>query len=120
MSGGEVTLTDLELSRSIIRREYVENAWDYLAKIKRACRRLDDSCEVVVFGSFVKGDVRPDSDIDVLVITRLAESPLERGKLFRAIVEEVGLDGPFEVHIVTRDEYERLYKKFIGVHKVVP
>jgi len=119
MPGGGVTLTDLELSRSIIRRRYIENAWDYLAKIKRACRKLDDSCEVVVFGSFVKGGMRPDSDIDVLVITRLAESPLERGRLFRAIVEEVGLESPFEVHIVTRDEYERLYKEFIGVHRVV-
>ena len=120
MSGGEVTLTDLELSYSITRRKYIDHAWDYLAKIKEVCRRLDSSCEVLVFGSFVKGNMRPDSDVDVLVITRLAESPLGRGRVFRAIVEELGLESPFELHIVTRDEYEKLYKKFLDVYEVVP
>jgi hypothetical protein len=54
------------------------------------------------------------------VITRLAESPLGRGRVFRAIVEELGLESPFELHIVTRDEYEKLYKKFLDVYEVVP
>jgi hypothetical protein len=39
--------------------------------------------------------------------------------VFRAIVEELGLESPFELHIVTRDEYEKLYKKFVDVYKVI-
>jgi predicted nucleotidyltransferase len=116
---GRMTLIDLELEHSAVRRKYAENAWTFLSRMKQVCKKLDSSCRLMVFGSFIKGDMKPDSDIDVLLIARLAENPLERGRLFRAITEEIGLDNPFEIHMVTEEEFENLYKKFIDVYEEV-
>jgi len=117
MSG--VTLVDLQLEHLARRREYIERAWEYLARVRDACRRLDPGCRVVVFGSFVKGCMRSDSDIDVLVITELARDPLSRGRVFREVVSEVGLDNPFELHIVTEEEYREVYAKLIDKYREV-
>lgn len=115
----EETLVDLELKHAINRRKYIENLWTYLSKIKQVCRTFDRSCKVIIFGSFIKGSMRPDSDIDILLVTRLAREPFSRGRLFRAIVEEIGVDNPFEIHIITREEYENVYKKFINAYREV-
>jgi predicted nucleotidyltransferase len=118
MLGGE-TIIDLMLEHLMHRRKYIENIWDYLSRIKRICLKKDPTCRVIVFGSFIKGGFRPDSDIDVLVITRQAENPMDRGRLYRAIVDEIGLDNPFEIHIITHREFNSIYRKFIDVYKEV-
>jgi len=114
-----VTLIDIELERAAKREKYVKEAWTHLARIRDVCRKLDADCRVFVFGSFVKGGFRSDSDIDVLVVTKLALNPLSRGALFKAIASEVGHDNPFELHIVTEEEYLRVYKKLIDVLREV-
>jgi predicted nucleotidyltransferase len=114
-----ITLTDIELEHAVLREKYIKSAWTYLARIKRVCKRIDESCRVIVFGSFVRGALKPDSDIDVLLIVRQAKNPLFRGRLFRLISEEIGLENPFELHIISEDEFEKLYKKFVDVYKEV-
>ena len=42
--------------------------------MKEAVKRLDPDARVIIFGSVVRGNVRPDSDIDLLIITRIAEN----------------------------------------------
>lgn len=83
-----VTLVDIELEHATKREHFVRNAWSYLVKMRDTYRRLDANCRVFVFGSFIKGGFR--SNIDVLVVTELASSPLTRGGLFRAIITELG------------------------------
>jgi len=114
-----VTLVDIELEHAVKREKYVKEAWTYLARIRDICRKLDGDCRVFVFGSFVKGGFRSDSDIDVLVVTKLAVNPLSRGALFKTIASEVGYDSPFELHIVTEEEYLRVYRKLIDVLREV-
>jgi len=89
-----------------------------VARIRDVCRKLDADCRVFVFSSFVKGGFRSDSDIDVLIVTKLALNPLSRGALFKAIASEVGHDNPFELHIVT-EEYLRVYRKLIDALREV-
>ncbi|MET1160262.1 MAG: nucleotidyltransferase domain-containing protein [Thermoprotei archaeon] len=113
------TLVDLGLEHLANRKKYIENIWSYLSRIKKLCLELDPTCRVLVFGSFIKGCFRPDSDIDVLIITEQAENPIDRGKLFRSIVREIGLDNPFEFHIITHKEYRDTYKKFIDTYREV-
>ncbi len=112
-------LVDLLIKHAITRRRYLENAWFYLSRIKEICRGLDESCRVIVFGSFIKGSMRPDSDIDVLIITKLAEKPLNRGRLYRIIAEEIGFDNPFEIQIITPKEYEYIYRRLIDKCKEI-
>jgi predicted nucleotidyltransferase len=72
-----VTLVDIELEHATRRGHFVRSTWIYLAKIRDTCQRLDANCRVFVFGSFIKGGFR--SNIDVLVVTKLASSQLTRG-----------------------------------------
>lgn len=45
-------------------------------------------CKIILFGSQVWGEPRPDSDLDVLVVLEDAEDPqtsAEKGKLYRRV-----------------------------------
>jgi predicted nucleotidyltransferase len=114
-----ITLTDLEIEYSKIRRKYLEDVMKYLKRIKDVCKTFDPKCRVIVFGSYIRGDMKPDSDIDVLVITDNARDAQYRGKLYVAIARDIGLITPFEIHIITSKEYEDWYKKFIDVQQEI-
>jgi predicted nucleotidyltransferase len=113
-----VSIVDLELEHALKRRHYIENAWYYLDRVRKACVEIDPECRVIVFGSFIKGGMRVDSDVDVLVITKQAEKAESRGRIFRLITKEIGYCIPFEIHIVTPLEFEA-YSKLIGVYREV-
>lgn len=98
------------------RRKYLENAMTHLGRIKEVCRSVDSSCRTILFGSYVRGTMRPDSDIDVLLVTELAKDPWMRAKLYTRIYEGLDPEHPFEVHIVTLEEYEEWYRKFIDTY----
>lgn len=50
------------------------NTTDFNLKIKEAILRIEPDAEVILFGSRARGDHRPDSDWDLLVVTDQAES----------------------------------------------
>lgn len=97
-------------------KKYYENVEHYACKIKEAVKARDAEARVILFGSVVKGGMKPDSDVDVLVITRLAESVEERLRLRVEIARSIGVSTPFEIHIVTPKEYAEWYEKRIGKH----
>ena len=56
------------------RKEILQHARDYVKEIKRICvEEIDKDCRVILFGSIAGGggELRVDSDIDVLIITEL-------------------------------------------------
>ena len=107
------TFIDLLIENAEKRREYFANFLKYAEKVKEAVKRLDPDARVIIFGSVVRGDVRPDSDIDLLIITRIAENLDKRIKLRIRIMEILGEESPFEPHIITAEEYENWYRRFI-------
>ena len=107
------SLVDLLLEEREEMRKYYEGAFQYLRRIKEAVRRFDREARVLLFGSFAKGTYRPDSDIDVLVVTKLADKLERRLEIRVRIAEDIGRCTPFEIHIVTPREYEEWYTKFI-------
>ncbi|MBS7648159.1 MAG: nucleotidyltransferase domain-containing protein [Candidatus Bathyarchaeia archaeon] len=111
-----VTLVDLELEYLKIRESYISNLAYYLGRIKEMCRKFDPNCRLIVFGSYVRGGMRVDSDIDILLITDQACSASYRGRVRLAIAREIGLITPLEIHIITTKEYEEWYRKFIDVY----
>lgn len=117
MSG--VTLVDMEIEHARVRKSYLDNAIEYLKKIKDVCKTFDPECRLIIFGSYIRGDMKPDSDIDVLLITSRASDAFYRGRLRAEIAKNIGLVTPFEIHIVSSEEYERWYRKFIDAQKEI-
>ncbi len=59
--------------------------------------------------------MRPDSDIDVLVVTREASDVWRRVRIRVEVKRVIGDLTPFEIHLVTPEEFEVWYRRFIDV-----
>lgn len=61
------------IERNEIRRRLLDNLPELLKNIKEIVRKVDRDGKVILFGSLVKGRHRPDSDIDIIIISRFAK-----------------------------------------------
>ncbi len=113
------TLVDLEIERAREWKRYYEKTMYYIERIKSIVRKYDPSAKIILFGSYVRGELRPDSDIDILIVTELAGNINQRLKLRVEIAREIGDSTPFQIHIVTPNEYLDWYSKFINKHITV-
>jgi hypothetical protein len=53
------------------RKEYFENYLEWGKKIKEIAQKiLKAKVKVLIFGSIVRGDWTPDSDIDILIVSK--------------------------------------------------
>jgi hypothetical protein len=106
---------DLLIERQKVRERYIKNAKKYLQLIKKRAKKiLGNDTKVYLFGSFLKGDFGPNSDIDVLVVSPRA--PVESGKKSEILIylkRGFSVYHPFEIHLVTPEIFENWYKKFI-------
>ena len=93
------------------RRRYLEDLPRYLRLIKEVVLRHDT--KVLLFGSYAEGTARPDSDVDVLIVTELAAEEESRLRLRKEIDDALGRPNPFELHIATPTQYRKWYVKFI-------
>ncbi|RLI82919.1 hypothetical protein DRP07_04330 [Archaeoglobales archaeon] len=109
-----VSLIDIQLE---ILKEFERFRKDYLKhakEIKRISREIfGKKLEgVYVFGSIVKGKSHPMSDVDIAIILSVAANEVERTKLYGKVRKKFGLAHPFEVHILSVDEWE-WYRRFV-------
>ena len=59
---------------------------------------------IIVFGSLARGEIGPDSDIDLLVVMRLLDGG--RRSTAAAILQELaGFEAPKDVVVVTPEEF---------------
>lgn len=109
-----VTLTDFQIETvkrfRELRKNYVEN----VRRIKDLAKEIfgEKLLSVYVFGSVIEGRERPMSDVDVAIVLSKKAGEEERVKLYRRVRETFGLH-PFEIHVITSEDWERWYKKFI-------
>lgn len=76
-----------------------------LAEITQSAVRVADPERVILFGSAARGQMRPDSDIDILVI--VAEGA-DRPELRRRLEEALAFSPtPVEVFVVSPGEFAR-------------
>jgi predicted nucleotidyltransferase len=109
------TLVDILIERRKRKEKYFKNWRFYLKKIKRSAEKiLSKKTKVFLFGSFVKRDFGPQSDIDVLIVSEnLPEDFDERAKIRTKIKSKVGIFSPFQLHLAKPEEFKDWYKKFI-------
>jgi len=108
------TFIDLLIEDAEERKKYLRDFIKYAEKVKEIVKQRDPDARIMLFGSAVKGELRPDSDVDLLIITDIAEKIDERIKLRMEMVKILGEGSPFEIHIITDEEYENWYRKFIN------
>jgi len=75
-----------------------------LERFVTIARRYADVRAVYVFGSYARGDVRPHSDLDVLVVRDTHVRRIDRDRDLRLAFDvPIGID----LIVVTPDEFER-------------
>ncbi len=92
---------------------YFHNTLFYVKEIKNMLQESLSDVKVLIFGSVVRGNYKPNSDIDILVISSLMpEGPFAQAE-FKLRIKEQFPDAPFEIHLITPAEYNSWYKNFI-------
>lgn len=95
------------------RGKYFENYLDYAKIIKDKAQSILGDVKVLVFGSVIKGNYLPNSDIDILIISDNApENLFEEVKIKHEILKAFE-NHPFEIHLAPPKLYENWYKNFI-------
>jgi uncharacterized protein len=83
-----------------------------LAEIVRRILSVSDPEQIVLFGSYARGQTGPDSDIDVLVIESEIETPRQESIRLRRALR--GLLVPIDVLVASRLQIER-HRNTIGL-----
>ena len=105
---------DLLKKRAKEREEYLQNLDKYLGIIKKFFEDNLKDVEIYLFGSFLTSEFGPDSDIDILVISpNTPEKSYQRSKLIAQLKDLIGFCNPFEIHLITPQEYKEWYSHFI-------
>lgn len=86
-------------------------ALSHLPEIIRRIVEISDPEQIILFGSFARGDHRPDSDLDLLVIKdQVFAAREETAKIYRALAH---LAVPVDVVVVSK-AYVQRYREIIG------
>ena len=80
--------------------------WDTAKRMVERIVELVKPSLVIVFGSLARGEVGPDSDIDLLVVMPFAGS--RRASSARILRALALFDAPKDVMVVTPEEFNRL------------
>lgn len=82
-----------------------------LAEIVRRIRAVSDPEQIILFGSYARGDFGSDSDLDLLVIMRKVDSTrAEAARIYQALAD---LPIPVDV-VVVRSAYVQRYGDLVG------
>ncbi|MGH7800369.1 MAG: nucleotidyltransferase domain-containing protein [Thermodesulfobacteriota bacterium] len=88
---------------------YRTNWKKYVSQIKSEVIKLCSDTEVYIFGSVVKGNTHPTSDIDVLLVSVEFKNIKKRIETHSKL-KLLFLDAPFEFHLIYPEKFP-FYKK---------
>jgi predicted nucleotidyltransferase len=114
-----MSIIDILEENKRIRDHYIKNLDFYLSKIKDTVKNMDPNAKVVLFGSYVRGNFKPDSDIDILVVVNNINNEMDRLRIYHEVNKAIGTTNPFEIHVVTEIEYKSWYIRFIDVYREI-
>lgn len=94
-------------------KKYLQNPRSFGKEIKKTILKLLPDAKVLLFGSVIKGESKPDSDFDVLVITsQKFPDVFARAKIKGEILKHFP-DSPLEIHLTNIRQFKEWYSRFI-------
>jgi predicted nucleotidyltransferase len=103
---------DLLIERQKREEKYFKNYLFYAKRIKKIAQQLLGEVKVFVFGSILKKNEIPQ-DIDILIVSPKLEKNEQKIKIKLKIQKKLGFSSPFEIHLITPEEYSKWYRYFI-------
>ena len=95
-------------------REYRENYMVHAKAIKKiAEKNFGRIFGVFVFGSVISKNHHPLSDIDLAIVLFESAGEDARTGFYRDVRKETGMLHPFELHVLTKEEWNDWYRKFV-------
>lgn len=111
-------LIDLLLARQKKEKKYFKNPKKYAYLIKKEAEKMLKNVKVYLFGSVVKGNYTPNSDIDLLIVCDEFD-PERKGEIKAKLLSTFDFFAPFEIHLVTKQTFKNWYKKFIKDEEIL-
>lgn len=106
---------DLLKKRAEKRKHYLDRLPYYREEIEKFFQAQLGEVRVCLFGSVLTNSFDAESDVDVLVVSRNTPPDSEgRARLTSELWSIVGFGSPFEIHLITEEEYEEWYKNFLS------
>jgi predicted nucleotidyltransferase len=85
---------------------------EFLNDVKEFIKGFTPNAEVYLLSSYAEGRVVASSDIDILVI--VDEEDRARAEGVKMGVKREYIDYPIKIHVITKEEFDRWYKRFVG------
>ena len=93
--------------------KYFQNYLFYAKEIKKMAKEMLPDAKLFIFGSLLQQESAPGSDIDILIISSQIPTDLFAQAKIKVSIKTKFPDSPFELHLVTSQQYENWYKGFI-------
>ena len=106
------TFVDYLVQKEKAQKKIFKNYLNYAKKIKKIAQDLLGEVKVFIFGSVLKKNKIPN-DIDILIISPQFKDYRKKREFRVKMWEKFGDFFPFEFHLVTPEEYQNWYQKFI-------
>jgi len=88
------------------------NGLDYLPEIKRRILGVSDPEQIILFGSYARGNYGPDSDLDLLVVMKDVKSTRQESNRLRRSLR--GLLMPVDILVATPEQLQK-HRKTVGL-----
>jgi len=112
-------LLDILIEQAKEQEKYFQNYLAYAKEIKRETEKILGKVKVFVFGSILRKNEIPQ-DIDILVISqKIPKNTRQKSKILAKIWKKIGYLAPFEIHLITPEEYQNWYRYFIKRKKEI-
>jgi len=85
---------------------------DYLPEIKRRILGVSDPEQIILFGSYARGNYGPDSDLDLLVVMKDVKSTRQECNRLRRSLR--GLLMPVDILVATPEQLQK-HRKTVGL-----
>jgi len=107
------TLVDFLIEKKQREKKYFKDYLFWAKEIKKEAEKNLGEVKIFLFGSMVKRKAEPGSDIDLLIISPKLKNPEKTSEVRTKILEKISHNSPFEIHLITPEDYQNWYKNFI-------